>query len=199
VIRQAALAVEAGVDVIQVRERDLSASALAALVRACVSVARGSATRVIVNDRLDVALSCGAAGVHLRSDSLPPEIVRRLAPTLVIGRSVHSAEEAEHLGTTVDYLIAGTIWPTSSKPPAAPLLGVEGLAGIVAKAKVPVMGIGGVSIANAGQAAAAGASGVAAIGLFVGKDADASGCRIADLGEQVRRLRASFDTPRQAS
>jgi thiamine-phosphate pyrophosphorylase len=71
-------AVDAGVDLIQIRERDMEAAALASLVTRAVALARGSATRIVVNDRLDVALACGAGGVHLRGDSIPVAAARRL-------------------------------------------------------------------------------------------------------------------------
>src|SRR5947209_4556970 len=80
-IRQVEYAVEAGVDLVQLRERDLETATLVRLVHAAVDVARNSATRIIVNDRLDVALACGAAGVHLRGDSISPADARRLGPT----------------------------------------------------------------------------------------------------------------------
>ena len=82
-LAQARRAVDAGVDLIQVRERDLEAASLAALVADIVAIARGTPTRVVVNDRLDVALACGADGVHLRGDSIPVEAARRLAPPAV--------------------------------------------------------------------------------------------------------------------
>src|SRR5207247_1866179 len=121
-------AVHAGVDLIQVRERDLEAAALAALVRDVLAAARGTPTRVVVNDRLDVALACGADGVHLRHDSVRAETVRTIAPAgFLVGRSVHDLAEAEGAGP-VDYLIAGTVFPTPSKPAATPILGLDGLA-----------------------------------------------------------------------
>src|SRR5215475_11409968 len=92
---QVRYAVEAGVDLVQVRERDLEAANLAALVAECLAIAKGTRTRVVVNDRIDVALACGAHGVHLRGDSIPIHAARTLAPTgFLIGRSVHRLEEA---------------------------------------------------------------------------------------------------------
>lgn len=165
VVDQAQRAVDAGIDLIQIRERDLDALPLCRLVEAVVRLTRGSSTRVVVNDRVDVALACGADGVHLRSDSIPPVAARRLAPPrFLIGRSVHSAEEAAAV-VDVDYLIAGTAFPTMSKRGAAPL-GVGGLRAIVAAAAVPVLAIGGVDKERFGQVAASGAAGIAAISLF---------------------------------
>lgn len=165
---QIRFAVEAGIDVVQIRERDLEGAALLSLVEECVAEAVGSRTRILVNDRVDVALAARAQGVHLRSDSLPASVVRGMAPRgFVIGRSVHDADEAASLGTDVDYLIAGTVWPTVSKPPSQPLLGLEGLAEVVQAARVPVLAIGGVTLDRVAQVAGTRAAGVAAIGLFI--------------------------------
>ena len=118
-IDQAKWAITSNVDLIQVRERDLEAADLARLVGDLVRVSRGSGTRVIVNDRIDVALACGADGVHLRHDSVRAEAVRTIAPAgFLVGRSVHGLAEAERAGP-VDYLIAGTVFPTPSKRAAA--------------------------------------------------------------------------------
>jgi thiamine-phosphate diphosphorylase len=164
-------AVEAEIDMVQVRERDLSARQLAALVRAMVADAKGSRTRILVNDRLDVALAAGAAGVHLRSDSISPARARTMAPPgFLVGRSVHDAAEAGQLGGDLDYVVAGTVWPTPSKPtgPAAhPLLGTDGLAAVVHASSVPVLAIGGVTLERISQVAEVKAAGIAAIGLFM--------------------------------
>jgi thiamine-phosphate diphosphorylase len=159
---------------VQVRERDLSARELAVLVRAMVVLAKGSNTRILVNDRLDVALAAGAAGVHLRSDSISQSRARSLAPPgFLIGRSVHNAVEASRTGGDVDYLVAGTVWATRSKPLGHALLGTDGLAAVVHASAVPVLAIGGVTVERTSQVAAAGAAGIAAIGLFMPSDAPA--------------------------
>jgi thiamine-phosphate diphosphorylase len=198
-------AIEAGIDVVQVRERDLESAALAALVSELVALAAatpGSSTRIVVNDRLDVALAAGAAGVHLRSDSIPPCAVRSLAPPgFVIGCSVHSPADAAAIGTDADYLIAGTVWASDSKPGGRPVLGTDGLAAVVAAASVPVLAIGGVTVDRVAEAAAAGAAGIAAIGLFMsdmsrlvptGPAVDGPVCRAATLSAVARSARARF-------
>jgi thiamine-phosphate pyrophosphorylase len=187
-IEQAREAVAAGVDLIQVRERDLEAGALAAIVRELVGVARRGPTRVVVNDRLDVALACGAHGVHLRGDSMPARSVRSTAPAgFLVGRSVHAIDEVRDAGP-VDYVIAGTVYRTPSKGEEAPLIGLEGLRAITGAAVVPVFAIGGVTIDTIGALAAAGAAGVAGIGLFAAAGAPAS------VVEAARR----FDTAKTA-
>jgi thiamine-phosphate diphosphorylase len=164
---QARWAINSSVDIIQVRERDLEAVDLAALVSDLVRLSRRCDTRVVVNDRLDVALACGADGVHLRHDSVRAEAVRTIAPAgFLVGRSVHGVAEAEEAGP-VDYLIAGTVFPTASKPAGSPMLGLDGLAAIVQAVPVPVLAIGGITRERLDEVAAIGAAGVAGIGLFI--------------------------------
>jgi thiamine-phosphate diphosphorylase len=195
--RQAKHAVDAGVDLIQVREPDLEAGLLARLVTALLAVTAASSTRLVVNDRLDVALACGAAGVHLRADSIPVTAARRLAPAgFLVGRSVHGVAEAA-AAADADYLIAGTVFPSASKPATAPLLGIDGLRAIVAAASRPVLAIGGMAGERIGAAAAAGAAGCAAIGLFMASHpgAEPAGCRAAELRQTVNTARSWFDRP----
>ena len=194
-VAQARCAADAGVDLLQVRERDLDAGALAALVTDLLAATHGTATRIVVNDRIDVALACGAAGVHLRGDSLPIAAARRLAPPgFLIGRSVHDAAEAL-AAVGADYLIAGTVFASASKAADAPLLGIEGLRAIVRAAAVPVLAIGGIDEARIAEVAAAGAAGLAAIGLFIAShpDAEVGGCRVVELRQTVNTTRSRFD------
>ena len=170
-VEQAREAAEAGVDIIQVRERDLEARALCVLVADVVAATRGSATRVVVNDRLDVALAAGADGVHLRGDSIPPARARSLAPAgFLVGASVRTGAEAVDASRWCDYLVAGTVFPTTSKPGMTAFLGLDGLASIARAVSIPVLAIGGVSIDRLAGIEAAGARGVAAIGLFADPD-----------------------------
>ena len=166
-LAQLETAVHDGVDFIQVRERDLEAGQLAALVEAALSLARGTTSRIVVNDRLDVALACGADGGHLRADSIPTADARRIVPAgFLIGRSVHAPGEAS-AAEGCDYLIAGTVFPSPSKAAGAAVLGIEGLRAIVRAARAPVLAIGGVTADRFDDVAAAGAAGVAGIGLFL--------------------------------
>lgn len=166
-VDQAKWATKSNIDFIQIRERDLEAVNLATLVTDLVRVSRGSGTRVVVNDRVDVALACGADGVHLRHDSVPAEALRKIVPAgFLVGRSVHSVAEALMAGP-VDYLIAGTVFQTPSKPRATSLLGLDGLAEVVQAVSVPVLAIGGIGAERLDEVAATGAAGVAGIGLFI--------------------------------
>jgi len=201
-LKQARAAIDAGIDVLQIRERDLEAAALHDLVKEIVAMARGSRSRVLVNDRLDVAMAAGASGVHLRGDSMPAAVARRMAPAgFLIGRSVHGVEEAERVADDVDYLVAGTVWSSESKAGASrphPLLGVQGLAAIAARVPVPVIAIGGVTIERIAAVREAGAAGIAAIGLFM-SDSDGDGCRAMVLRDRVAAIRMRFDTSKAAS
>jgi thiamine-phosphate pyrophosphorylase len=192
-LRQAKHAIEARIDVVQIRERDLDGAMLASLVSQIVALARGTHSRVVVNDRLDVALACGAAGVHLPADSLAPAAARAMAPPgFIVGRSIHSVQEAADVSRDADYLIAGTVWPSESKGDKAPLLGLSGLSAVVRNAGVPVLAIGGVTVQRVAAVRTAGAAGVAAIGMFMG-GADGRRCRSVPLAEISDAARAMFD------
>lgn len=163
--RQARRAFAAGVDAVQVREGDLDGGVLFDLVARIVPLGR-----VIVTSRADVAVAAGAAGVHLKSDDPGPERVRvLLAPSMTLSRAVHSAGEAGTFGASpaLDWLLAGTVFETVSKP-GRPALGVSGLRTLAQASGRPVIAIGGVNHANAAGAYAAGARGIAAVGLFLG-------------------------------
>lgn len=183
-------AIAAGVDLIQIRERDLEARKLAALVEDVVERTKGTSTRVVVNDRLDVALASGADGVHLRADSISAADVRRIAPSaFLVGRSVHTLQEAVRAGP-VDYMIAGPMFLTPSKPDEDRLLGLDGLRAIVGAVAVPVLAIGGLTLDRLPEVAAAGAAGVAAIGLFA---------ETSDLVRLLERIHDPFDSRKSSS
>ena len=194
-VRLASRAAAAGVDIIQVREPGLDDRQLAGLVRATVEAVAGTPARVVVNDRTDVALATGAHGVHLRADSVNAVPVRGLVPAgFLVGRSVHSRPEAVAAGRSVDYLVAGTVYATPSKPEGGPLLGLEGLREVVRAVDVPVLAIGGVGTDKVEDLAASGAAGVAAIGLFADVRTDANDADLdRALRELVARLRAPFE------
>ena len=187
-------AARAGVDLIQIRERDLEAGPLTALVRRSVAVSRGTAAKILVNDRLDVALAAGAHGVHLRGDSIDVRRIREIAPpNFLVGRSVHDVEEATAAARAggLDYLILGTLFPTVSKEPARRLLTMTGLAAVSATSSIPVLAIGGITPERAEDVVRMGAAGIAAIGLFLpptGVSADRH------LQARVTELRRVFDT-----
>jgi len=166
VLRQVVGAAAAGIQLIQIRERDLEGRALFDLARRAVEAVRGTSTRVLVNDRLDIALAARAHGVHLRADSFPASRVRVVAPSgFLVGQSVHSVAEATAAGE-VDYLLYGNVFATASKP-GRPGAGLPQLAEIVRATTRPVLAVGGVSARRIPEVMAAGAAGFAAISMFV--------------------------------
>jgi thiamine-phosphate pyrophosphorylase len=163
-----AAAAAAGVDLVQVRERDLDGRALVSLTRRALAGVRGTRTRVLVNERVDVALAAGAHGVHLRGDSLPAARVRAIAPRgFLVGRSIHSASDAVRVWRDggVDLLVFAPVYPTSSKPGLEPA-GLDRLRQAVTASPLPVLALGGITVERFGDVAATGAAGFAAIGLF---------------------------------
>ena len=187
-LREAACA---GVDLIHIRERDLGDRELVALTRDAVRAVRGTAARVVVNDRFDVALAADAAGVHLRADSPAAPRVRSVAPTgFIVGRSVHGEEEAAAVAAAggCDYLTFGTVFTSASKPSGHQPAGVAALGRVCARVRLPVVAIGGISVERAAAVAAVGAAGVAAISLFV---------EASDLGATVRAVRRALTPDRE--
>ena len=187
-------AARTGVDLIQIRERDLEARELTALVRQCVAAAQGTSASIVVNDRADVAMAAGAHGVHLRTDSMDAPRARKLLPPgFIVGRSVHGVEDAALAAGAggLDYLILGTMFPTASKNPPHRLTTMTGLAAVSAHIPIPVLAIGGITVARAEDVARAGAAGVAAIGLFI----PPAGVSIeTHLHTRVTDIRRAFDT-----
>jgi thiamine-phosphate pyrophosphorylase len=179
-----AAAARGGVDGVQIREKDLPTGELVALVREALDAIRGAQTRLIVNDRLDVAMALDASGVHLGTASLPVREARRVAPAgFLIGASCHSVEEvmtAEAAGA--NYVLLGPIYSTPSKVQYGPPLGVEKLREAVACVGIPVLALGGITVERARECRAAGAAGIAAIRLF--QEAES-------LEELARELRSS--------
>ena len=154
-------AVRNGVDMIQVREKDLPARELLNLVCRIRDIARGTATRVLVNDRLDVALAAGIEGVHLPGDGLPADRVRGFVQ--LVGISVHSVQDAIAAEKAkADFLVFGPVFETPGKSP----VGLEALRQVVMAVRVPVLAIGGVTEENAAQVMDVGAAGIAAIRMF---------------------------------
>ena len=171
-----ARAAQAGCQLIQIREKDMSARDLAAFTRAAVERARPRGARVLVNDRLDVAMAAGADGVHLRASSIPAREVRAAAARLglhdfLIGVSTHSIAEArlaEEGGA--DFIVCGPVYDTPSKRAYGAPLGLDAFADIRRAAQIPVLAIGGIDLSNYREPLRRGAAGVAAISLFTDLD-----------------------------
>jgi thiamine-phosphate pyrophosphorylase len=165
-------AVAAGADLVQIRERDLAARDLLALAKAAMSNREGQA-RILINDRLDVALAAGAAGVHLGGESLPARDVIRWcragnAPSeFLIGVSCHNLEKArEAERARASYIFFGPVFDTPSKKSFGPPQGVDRLAELCRALQIPVVAIGGLNEENAAKCLDAGAAGIAAIRMF---------------------------------
>jgi thiamine-phosphate pyrophosphorylase len=214
-VDQARAAAAAGLDFFQIREPDLPDIALFDLAVRIRDAVAGSALRVLINDRVDIAIATGLDGVHLRATSFAASRARTIAPAAVsstavpsptasmtasttasttgssatgstttrasaaapsaesgrpflIGRSVHGVDEARAAEAAggLDYLILGTMFATRSKPADHALAGVEMLGVLARASRLPVLAIGGITLENADLVAAAGAAGLAAIGLF---------------------------------
>jgi thiamine-phosphate pyrophosphorylase len=160
----AARAARDGVEMIQIRAKELSTRALADLVRWTAANARRA--RILVNTRADVALACGAHGVHLSAGSMAPETIRRITPAgFLIGVSCHTIDElqaAEREGA--DFAVYGPVFPSVTKSLAP--IGLEAFRQGAASIRLPVYALGGVTAENAPQCVAAGAAGIAGISLF---------------------------------
>jgi len=147
----------------------LSARALYELTARAVEITRGSNTRLLVNDRVDIARAAGADGVHLTARSLPADVVRKICgPDFVIGVSTHSLAEARAARDAgADFLVFGPIFETESKRAFGEPQGLVKLRDVTHElAEFPVLAIGGITHENSDACIAAGASGIAGISLF---------------------------------
>jgi thiamine-phosphate pyrophosphorylase len=169
ILSQVSAAVAAGVHLIQLREKRLTARVLFELTARATEITRGTSTRLLVNDRADIAAGAGADGVHLTTRSLEPKIVRKtFGERFLIGASTHSLKEVRDARDSgADFVVFGPIFPTPSKAEYGPPLGVDRLAAVASElAPFPVLALGGISTANAQECLRAGASGIAGISLF---------------------------------
>jgi thiamine-phosphate pyrophosphorylase len=182
-------AAAAGATIIQIRERQFDDRELVRFAQQVVDAVRPHGTLVSVNERIDIALTAAAGGVHLKSDSPSVADVRRIVPArFVVGRSIHSPEEAIAVQRDggCDYLFFGTVFPSSSKPAEHPAAGIEALERVCRAVALPVIAIGGISRERTRAVTASGAAGVAAISLF----AESS-----DIASTVREVRDALTLP----
>ena len=166
------LALEGGVDAVQLRERDLSDRELYDLALQLRAVTRAAGAKLIINQRPDIALAVGAEGVHLGWRSLHAQDVRKLVgKDCLIGISCHNAPQlrsAEEAGA--DYALLGPVFHTPSKEGLVEAIGPERLKDLVAAAKIPIIAIGGITAENAAQAMQPGVAGIAAISALLCAD-----------------------------
>jgi thiamine-phosphate pyrophosphorylase len=151
-------------DWVQIREKDLPARDLLELVRAVVRTNR----KIIVNSRMDVALASGAAGLHLPSDSPPPDRWRNIAPPgFLIGVSCHSIDEVRGAAQNgADYVVFGPVFAPQSKSTGLNPRGLDALEQAARSVAIPVLALGGITSENIDGCIARGAAGIAAIGLY---------------------------------
>lgn len=171
---------QGGATVVQLRGKVQRGRELVRYGEALRLATRKTGLALIVNDRVDIALAVDADGVHVGQDDLPVPIVRRLAPGLVVGLSVGSAEELRVARRSPpDYIGLGPVYETGSKADAGPALGVAAFTGLCREANMvaPVVAIGGIQADNAGALWAAGARGIAVISAVMGAEDKEAACR----------------------
>ena len=158
-------ALRAGVRAVQLRERDLETRPLLALAEDILRLTREHGALLFINDRVDLLMALGADGVHLRANSLPVAVTRRLlGPGRMIGVSAHSTEEvvrAESEGA--DFAVLGPVYETTSKLVYGPPIGLHPIEEASRRCRIPVFAIGGITASRVGEVRRAGACGVAVI------------------------------------
>lgn len=178
-IAQVRAALEGGVRAVQLREKDLPAAALYPLALELRTLTHDFGARLLINDRIDVALAVGADGVHLGGHSLPIAAARALlGPQRLIGVSTHRRDELHTAAASgADFVTFGPIYPTPSKLPFGPPLGVAALAAACSCPPLPVFALGGITAARLAELRSAGCGRVAAIGAILHTDDPSAAAR----------------------
>lgn len=179
-----ASAASAGIDLIQIREKDLPARDIYLIAKSAAEAVKDTPCRILINDRADIAAAIPGVGVHLTSSSISPETVRRAFGTgLLIGISTHSVRELETAASgRADFAVFGPVFETPSKAVYGPPQGIEALKAAVWSVNLPVIALGGINDSNYCSVLESGAAGIAAISLFHGSQ---------DLPALVRQLKSS--------
>ncbi len=187
-----AAAVAGGVGMVQLRDKALGDAQLLEVARRCAATCRSLHVPFIVNDRVDIALGCGAAGVHVGQDDIPVQTVRQLGgDQLIIGLSTHSAEQIDRAGQMdVDYIGVGPVHETPTKA-GRPAVGLELLRYAAKHASQPFFAIGGLDPSNVANVVAAGATGVSVL-RWISRSSDpcASARQLVDEFERARHAPA---------
>ncbi|MBX7150323.1 thiamine phosphate synthase [bacterium] len=162
-------AFQSGVGCIQIREKDLSPVELYQLCERIRSIAEPYDVKILINDRIDIALSLGLNGVHLTSNSLPADRARMiLRKQALIGVSTHSESDVQSAsGLGADFVVLGPVAPSPSKPAGHPILSLDEFHSICDHSPIPVYALGGMTLANVKKFIEAGAAGVAGISLLM--------------------------------
>lgn len=163
-------AVQAGVTLVQIRDKGDDARAFLAEALELRAALAGTGVPLLVNDRIDLARAIGADGVHLGQRDLPPRTAReQLVANAIVGLSIETpAQMGDGKFDGVDYLGVGPVFATQTKSHATPPLGVDGLAAIRAATSLPMVGIGGITAANAGAVRATGVEGICVVSAILG-------------------------------
>lgn len=164
VAAQALAAAKGGAGAVQIRDKHISDDDFAALVSALLPQMRALGVKLIVNDRAAVALRTMAAGLHIGQGDGDPRALREQMPKgMILGLSVETVAQARHIPAGIDYIGAGPVRATATKPDHAAPVGLEGLAQIAAAAPLPCYAIGGIKHGDARALKAAGAVGMAVV------------------------------------
>ncbi len=167
VIKEAA---QAGIDAVQLREKDLSAKSLYGIAKDLKPFLKEKGVKLFINDRVDVALAVGADGVHLGGGSLPISVVKSIAASLIVGYSAHNVEEAMYAEKEgADFITLSPIFPTKKDYEAKPI-GVSSIVEVRKKVNIPILALGGINLENIEDVLLSGAFGVAFIGLVFESD-----------------------------
>ncbi|AUD01906.1 thiamine phosphate synthase [Spirosoma pollinicola] len=164
-------ACRAGVRWVQLREKDLTTRAFLELGVALKHITQHYGAKLIINDRVDIALAVDADGVHVGQDDMPHQLVRSLiGPGKIIGLSINNMDELKAAqGADLDYLGIATIFQTGTKQDTSSLLGLDGLTAICQQTSLPTFAIGGINATNSQSVVKAGASGVAVVSAICGQ------------------------------
>ena len=186
-----AAAVQGGVSLVQLRDKLAEGRALLEQARALKALLDPLDIPLIVNDRVDIALAAGAAGCHVGQTDLPVEEARALlGPDAILGTSLDAVEQARAVDPEyLDYVAYGPFAATATKADAGPPIGIAGLVAVRGLTALPLVAIGGVGEANAGDAVAAGADGIAVVSAIMAAD---------DPQAAARRLREAIEAARKA-
>ena len=183
-------AIAGGVTIVQLRQKGGSARQMVEAGRALKALLAPCGIPLTVNDRIDVAHAIGADGVHVGQDDLPPAAARAmLGPDAIIGLSITDESQLVTIDASVDYVGLGPIFPTGTKLDAAPALGETTFAALRRRIRQPVIAIGGITFANATQAIAAGADGIAVVSAI---------CAATDPRAAAQSLRTAVDSALKA-
>jgi thiamine-phosphate pyrophosphorylase len=172
VVRTCQEAMEAGVRMVQLRDKKSSTRSLLETAGKLLEVTRPASALLVVNDRVDVAMASGADGVHLGQDDMPAAMARRLmGPDCIIGVSVRTPDEAKTAQSAgADYVAANLVFPTDTKTDLPSPLGLKGVARLRGSTRLPLLAIGGIDHRNAAEVIEAGADGVAVVSAIMAAD-----------------------------